>query len=168
MVPGGGEQAQARGKGSCHCADVIRKWWESVKGLPAPARKFQKGSKVNLLLALIPAKLQKQEGQELKLCLLRPRTPGPWGRDQMQLMGSMQLEAQAWRPGPQGLRGPTFHGEAGPGAGPGDVEAESQSCATATTAGPGPPWVLLSEASSLQQPTLASEPAPLTPTGPAD
>lgn len=55
VVPGGGGAAdQARGKGSCHCAYVM----EEVVGVgkrggPPRALEFQKGSKVNLLLALI-------------------------------------------------------------------------------------------------------------------
>ena len=56
------QQIQARRKGSCHCAYVME---EVVgvcqRGAPPRVLEFHKGSKVNLLLAFRPEKLQRQE-----------------------------------------------------------------------------------------------------------
>lgn len=56
------QQTRASSKGSCRCAYVME---EVVgvcqKGPPPRAEEFQKGSKVNLLLALGPEKLQRPE-----------------------------------------------------------------------------------------------------------
>lgn len=39
------QQSQARGKGSCHCAYVIRKWWELVKASPPQGSGIPEGFK---------------------------------------------------------------------------------------------------------------------------